>query len=97
MTGFMCVLAESTSGVSPNPWVMLAIAAFLVILNGFFVAAEFALVKVRISQIEKMVEEEQAFAKLAQWLAVRMDHSLSACQLGITMSSIIYCFHLCMD
>lgn len=88
MTGFMCVLAESTSGASLNPWVMLAIAAFLVILNGFFVAAEFALVKVRISQIEKMVEEKQAFAKLAQWLAVRMDHSLSACQLGITMASL---------
>lgn len=71
-----------------KPWVMLVIAAVLVALNGFFVAAEFALVKIRLSQIEKMVERKKMFAKPARWLAKRLDHSLSACQLGITMASL---------
>ena len=71
-----------------NPWVMLTIAAVLVILNGFFVAAEFALVKVRVSQIDKMVSDGKMFAGTAKWLAQRLDHTLSACQLGITMASL---------
>jgi CBS domain containing-hemolysin-like protein len=75
-----------TTGLSP--WIMLLIAAVLVALNGFFVAAEFALVKVRMSQIDKMVREGKPFAKMAKWLARRLDHSLSACQLGITMASL---------
>jgi CBS domain containing-hemolysin-like protein len=67
---------------------MIIIAIVLVILNGFFVAAEFALVKIRPSQIDKMVAEGLAFAKPSKWLADRLDHSLSACQLGITMASL---------
>ena len=65
-----------------------AVAIFLVILNGFFVAAEFALVKVRLTQIEKLVADRRPFAKTALWLAERLDASLSACQLGITMASL---------
>jgi CBS domain containing-hemolysin-like protein len=63
-------------------------ALFLVVLNGFFVAAEFALVKIRLSRIEHMVSEGRLFAKTARWLAQRLEHSLSACQLGITMASL---------
>ncbi|HRX79555.1 MAG: HlyC/CorC family transporter [Planctomycetaceae bacterium] len=74
------------------PWLTdtfeILIAIFLVILNGFFVAAEFALVKVRLSQIEKLVVDRRPFAKTAKWLAERLDASLSACQLGITMASL---------
>lgn len=74
------------------PWltdtIEIFIAILLVLLNGFFVAAEFALVKVRLSQIEQMVAERRLFAKTAQWLAMRLDASLSACQLGITMASL---------
>lgn len=66
----------------------LAGAVALIILNGFFVAAEFALVKVRISRIDKLVREKRAFSKTARWLAERLDESLSACQLGITMASL---------
>ena len=66
----------------------LAGAVFLVILNGFFVASEFALVKVRISRIERLVREQRMFASTARWLAERLDESLSACQLGITMASL---------
>lgn len=74
------------------PWLAGAfdifIAIFLVLLNGFFVAAEFALVKVRLSQIEQLVADRRLFAKTAYWLAERLDASLSACQLGITMASL---------
>ena len=65
-----------------------ALAIGLVILNGFFVAAEFALVKVRGSQIEEMVKQGRPFAKSAHWLMHRLEDSLSACQLGITMASL---------
>ena len=71
-----------------NPWLMFALAMVLVALNGFFVAAEFALVKIRVSQIDKMVAEKKMFAKMAKWTAQRLDHSLSCCQLGITMASL---------
>jgi CBS domain containing-hemolysin-like protein len=66
----------------------LGLAIFLVIVNGFFVAAEFALVKVRDSQLDELVKEGRPFAKTARWLGDRLDSSLSACQLGITMASL---------
>ena len=47
----------------------ITIALVLVALNGFFVAAEFALVKVRLSQIEQLVKAKKPFAKTARWLA----------------------------
>ena len=64
------------------------LAALLVLLNGFFVAAEFALVKARGSQLEILVREGRPFARTAAWLSERLDASLSACQLGITMASL---------
>ena len=64
------------------------VALLLVILNGFFVAAEFALVKVRGSKLEQLVREGRPFAHTARWLEQRLDSSLSACQLGITMASL---------
>lgn len=66
----------------------LLIALLLVVLNGFFVAAEFALVKVRGSQLDLLVKERRPFAATARWLSRRMDASLSACQLGITIASL---------
>ena len=71
-----------------NSALMLLLALVLVILNGFFVAAEFALVKVRPSQLETMVGKGKPFAKSARWLAKRLDLSLACCQLGITMASL---------
>lgn len=66
----------------------LTLAIVMVVLNGFFVAAEFALVKVRGSQLDELVRSGKPFAKTARWLGDRMDASLSACQLGITMASL---------
>lgn len=74
------------------PWVVdvieIGIALLLVAVNGFFVAAEFALVKVRPSRIDELIAVGRPFAKAARWLADRMEPALSACQLGITMASL---------
>ena len=67
---------------------MIFFAGLLVLINGFFVAAEFALVKIRESRIDEMVKERRPFASTASWLVERLDASLSACQLGITMASL---------
>ncbi|WP_071882491.1 hemolysin family protein [Pelosinus fermentans] len=60
----------------------------LVMLNGFFVAAEFAMVKVRSTRIETLISEGNVRAKFAQRLTKNLDAYLSACQLGITLASL---------
>jgi CBS domain containing-hemolysin-like protein len=60
----------------------------LVGLNGFFVAAEFALVRARESRLEQMRDEGESGATLALRQVDRIDEYLSACQLGITMASL---------
>lgn len=60
----------------------------LVVLNGFFVAAEFALVKVRFSQIELKAQSGNRFAVLTLRLLQKLDAYLSATQLGITLASL---------
>src|SRR5919109_10107 len=62
--------------------------AVLVALNGFFVAAEFALVRARGSRVEQMRDSGQKGAALALHEIDRIDEYLSACQLGITMASL---------
>ncbi len=60
----------------------------LVFVNGFFVAAEFALVKVRPTQLEPHVAADSARGKLADHMVLHLDAYLSACQLGITLASL---------
>ncbi len=60
----------------------------LVLLNGFFVAAEFALVKVRSSQVDLRAQKGSNRAKIAQKILQRLDTYLSASQLGITLASL---------
>lgn len=60
----------------------------LVALNGFFVAAEFALVKVRSSQLDSLADEGNRQADLARRITGNLDAYLSACQLGITLASL---------
>ncbi len=62
---------------------------FFVALNGFFVAAEFALVKVRESRIAKLVREGRGGAPTVQHILSHLDKYLSACQLGITLASLV--------
>ena len=61
---------------------------FLVLLNGFFVAAEFAIVKVRISQIEMLARTGNRFATTAKHIIENLDSYLSATQVGITLASL---------
>jgi CBS domain containing-hemolysin-like protein len=60
----------------------------LVAANGFFVAAEFSLVRARESRIEQMRDEGRRRAPLVLAQIDRIDEYLSACQLGITMASL---------
>jgi len=61
---------------------------FLVLLNGFFVASEFAIVKVRGSQLEALIDDGNKRAKLARHVTSHLDAYLSATQLGITLASL---------
>lgn len=67
---------------------LIAFALFLVLLNGFFVATEFSIVKVRRSQVESLVDKGQPRARLLLRLVENIDEYLSACQLGITVTSL---------
>ncbi|WP_046244612.1 hemolysin family protein [Hymenobacter terrenus] len=60
----------------------------LVLVNGFFVAAEFALVKVRLSQIELRAKEGNRLARLTLSILQDLEAYLSASQLGITLASL---------
>jgi magnesium and cobalt exporter, CNNM family len=62
---------------------------FFALLNGFFVAAEFALVKVRESRIAQLADEGRRSARTARHVLQHLDRYLSACQLGITFASLI--------
>lgn len=66
----------------------LFLVIFLVFLNGFFVAAEFAIVKVRSSRIDTLVHDGYAKAKYAKKLVDHLDAYLSVTQLGITLASL---------
>ena len=66
----------------------IAIALALVVANGFFVAAEFALVGARKTRIEALVRAGSKPAIIARNAIGRLDHYLSATQLGITLASL---------
>lgn len=68
--------------------VRLLLALLLVLLNGFFVAAEFSIVKVRYSQIQLKAAEGDSMAKQAEHIIKHLDEYLSATQLGITLASL---------
>src|SRR3712207_8136141 len=67
---------------------MVVLALFLVALNGLFVAAEFGFVKIRATQVDRLVQEGKATAGLVKDATRKLDAYLSVCQLGITISSL---------
>lgn len=85
------VAAESVATQWESPSIvalkLLAIVV-LVLLNGFFVASEFAIVKVRGSQLDALIEEGNANAASARKVVAHLDEYLSATQLGITLASL---------
>jgi CBS domain containing-hemolysin-like protein len=68
--------------------VRLLIVVALVLANGFFVAAEFALVAARKTRIDAMVEEGNRRARIAREALVHLDRYISGTQLGITLASL---------
>jgi CBS domain containing-hemolysin-like protein len=66
----------------------LAVIAGLVALNGFFVACEFAIIKVRASQLDELAEEGNPRARFAKYIRAHLEAYLSATQLGITLASL---------
>jgi CBS domain containing-hemolysin-like protein len=63
-------------------------ALVLVLANGFFVATEFAVTRLRPTQVEDLVRQGRPGAKSAKHAVEHIDAYLSACQLGITVSSL---------
>ncbi len=72
----------------PSNYVGLFIAFVLVLVNGFFVAAEFAIVKVRQTRLAELAARGNRLAPRAQRIAHRLDAYLAATQLGITIASL---------
>mgnify|MGYP003440262637 CR=1 FL=1 len=66
----------------------LVILALLIALTAFFVASEFAIIKVRSSRIDQLVEEGKKGATSAKKVTTHLDEYLSACQLGITVTAL---------
>ncbi|MBO2942857.1 HlyC/CorC family transporter [Paenibacillus sp. F411] len=66
----------------------LIILALLLLLTAFFVASEFAVVKIRASRLDQLIEEGNKKAVLAKKVTSDLDYYLSACQLGITVTAL---------
>jgi CBS domain containing-hemolysin-like protein len=60
----------------------------LVLGNGFFVAAEFALVRIRETQLDELIAQNRRGARMARHIVQHLNNYLSATQLGITMASL---------
>ena len=78
---------EAALGIGSVIW-RLSTVFLLVLANGFFVAAEFALVGARRTRIEALVRKGSRSAKMAKYAIAHLDHYISATQLGITLSSL---------
>ena len=74
--------------MDPILLVNLALLVLLIALTAFFVGAEFAVVKVRISRIDQLIEEGNTKAVLVKKVVSDLDYYLSACQLGITVTAL---------
>src|SRR6187431_1848920 len=72
-----------------SDWAGLAWLVVLLAVNAFFVAAEFAVISARRSQIEPKAEAGSRSAKTALWAMEHATLMLAACQLGITIASLL--------
>lgn len=80
----------ATIELAPNlPVASAVFLLVLILLNALFVAAELALVKIHVSQLEDAVDEKRPGARLALHVAKNIDTYLSVCQLGITLASLV--------
>lgn len=90
------ILASTASNEVAREWditsgelvFQLALILGIILINGFFVAAEFAIVKVRSTQLQAAVDAGSQAARFAQTVTRNIEAYLSACQLGVTIASI---------
>lgn len=71
-----------------SEWIFLGLAILLVLANGFFVATEFAIVKIRGTRLQALVDEGRPGAGNALKMVEKLDAYLSATQFGITLASL---------
>lgn len=69
-------------------WVFLGLALLLVVANGFFVATEFAIVKIRPTRLQALVDDGRPGSATAMKMVDKLDAYLSATQFGITLASL---------
>jgi CBS domain containing-hemolysin-like protein len=86
---FLANVADAV-GAPATSWDVPGLLAvvFFVLLDGFFVASEFAIVKVRASQLDALAAPSNGRARLARHVTSHLDSYLSATQLGITLASL---------
>ena len=84
--------AHLEGGFATYAW-RLGVTMLFVVINGFFVAAEFALVKVKRTRVDALAAAGNRQAGVAAHILDHLDHYLSACQLGITIASLILGWH----
>lgn len=68
--------------------VNLLIVALLIALTAFFVASEFAIIRLRSSRIDQLIAEGNKTAVAVKHVTTHLDEYLSACQLGITITAL---------
>lgn len=88
MSSILIVASGVPASLELDPWLGLTLGMFLVLLNGFFVAAEFALVKLRPTQLGPDLQADDRRARVAKHMLDHLDAYLSATQLGITLASL---------
>ncbi len=92
MSSFLLLgVTEEIASKWDEPGVILfnvVLVLLFVVLNGFFVAAEFSLVKVRSSQLDPLIDEGDARARHVRHILSHLDSYLSATQFGVTLSSL---------
>ncbi|HEY7633482.1 MAG TPA: hemolysin family protein [Thermoleophilaceae bacterium] len=71
-----------------NLVLLLVVVPLLIAVNGFFVAAEYALVRSRLDRVEQLLQEGRKRAKLAKYQIEHIDEYIAACQVGVTLASI---------
>src|SRR5208282_671894 len=76
-----------SNAIAANALRLLGLLA-IVLVNGFFVAAEFAFVKLRDTQLDALIVQGRHRARLARHILQNLTSYLSATQLGITMASL---------
>ncbi|MCS7270655.1 MAG: CNNM domain-containing protein, partial [Gemmataceae bacterium] len=84
----MIPLQEDTFSITPALVGRLVAIPILIAINGFFVAAEFALVAIRRTRVEELVQQGRAGAATLMAALRDLSRSVGACQLGITVASL---------